>query len=208
MKNKAAPSTLPGDSKDYDLITRAIEAIPNGKEGMTCEIGLRQGGGTKYIINALSHKNLPYKVHIAIDPFGNIVYARKDGVNRRMNYTNEMRDTSLGFIYQYAMSKSVNFVFINLEDVEFFKRYSDGVPVYSDNKHLLEKYIFVHFDGPHQADLVLEELLWFDERMTAGATAVFDDINDYNHDMVEEKLKELKWMLLEKTGRKASYQKT
>ena len=206
MKNKD-PRELPGDSKDYDVITRAIKVIPKNKSGMTCEVGLRQGGGTRFIMDALAQSSLPYKVHVAIDPYGNIVYARKDGVSRRMNYTNEMRDVSLGHIYTYAMKRGVNFVFINLEDTEFFNRYSDGVPIYSDNKHLLNEYIFVHFDGPHHVELVLDEFLWFNERMTKGATIVFDDVNGYDHDRVEQQVLKSGWKLLEKTLRKASYQK-
>ncbi|MGV7234721.1 MAG: class I SAM-dependent methyltransferase [Nitrosomonadaceae bacterium] len=206
MKNQD-PQTLPGDSKDYDLITRAIQAIPENKNGMTCEIGLRQGGGTRFIMDALAKSSLPFKVHVAVDPYGNIVYARKEGVDRRMDYTNHMRDESLGYIYQYAMKVGINFVFINLEDTEFFNRYSDGVPVYSDNKHLLSEYIFVHFDGPHQLHLIVNEFVWFNERMTTGSTIVFDDVSGYDHDTVEKDILKAGWNLLEKTPRKASYQK-
>jgi hypothetical protein len=205
MKNNQ--HTLPGDSKDYDVITRAIEIIPNDKNGMTCEIGLREGGGTRYIMDALAKKQFQYNVHVAIDPFGNIVYARKDGVDKRMNYTNSMRDVSLGHIYTYAMKVGINFIFINLEDTEFFNRYADGIPVYSENKHLLSEYVFVHFDGPHQVDLVVNEFKWFNERMTSGATIVFDDVGDYDHDLLEEHIITSGWKLFEKTPRKASYQK-
>ncbi len=46
MKNH---HTLRGDSLDYAVITRAIEAIPNNKKGMACEIGLRKGAGSGFI---------------------------------------------------------------------------------------------------------------------------------------------------------------
>lgn len=204
MKNN---QQLPGDSKDYDVITRAIESIPSNKTGMTCEIGLREGGGTRFIMDALTRGLFPYKVHVAIDPFGNLIYARRDGAEHRMNYTNTMRDESMGHIYNYAKKVGVNFVFINLEDTEFFKRYSDGVPVYSDEKHILSEYMFVHFDGPHQAQLVKDEFLWFNERMTSGAAIVFDDVEDYDHGMVEASIIANGWELMEKTARKASYKK-
>lgn len=206
MKNNL--HTLPGDSKDYGVITRAIEAIPTNKKGMSCEIGLREGGGTKFIMDALQKSQLHYKVHIAVDPFGNLIYARKDGIDKRMDYTNSMRDMSLGHVYTYAMKTGVNFIFINLEDTEFFNRYSDGVPVYSDNKYLLEEYIFVHFDGPHQVSLVYDEFTWFNERMTKGSTIVFDDVSDYNHNELEIYILSKGWELIEKTPRKASYKKT
>lgn len=198
---------LEGDSKNYEVITHAIRAIPKGKQGMTCEIGLRRGGGSKYIMDALAAGDFPNKVHVAVDPYGNIIYAAKDGVNQIYDYTNHMRDESLGPIYSYAMSLGVNFIFINLEDSEFFKRFGDGVPVYSNFKQMLTEYIFVHFDGPHQLDPLREEFAWFNERMTAGATVVFDDIANYNHAKLEELIYAAGWKLLEKTPRKASYQK-
>ena len=198
---------LKGDSKDYQLITQAIEAIPADKKGMTCEIGLREGGGTGYIMEALSKGLFPVKVHVSIDPFGNLIYPHKDGINTQMDYTNSMRDKTIGKIYAYAMKLRVNFLFINLEDSEFFKRYSDGIPVYSDNKQLLSEYIFVHFDGPHQYEPVYDEFVWFNERMTKGATAVFDDIHYYNHVKLEKHILACNWKLLEKTNRKAAYQK-
>ncbi len=195
------------DSEDYDVITRAIQAIPGSKEGMTCEIGLRRGGGTKYIIDALAGHSLPCKVHIAIDPYGNLVYQAKEGMSRRSDYTNEMRNQSIGSIYSYAMKRGVNFVFINLEDTEFFRRYADGVPVYDEHKHILSEYVFAHFDGPHWVEPLKAEFLWFDARMTPGATIVFDDIHVYDHSRLEQCIFSHGWKLIEVKPRKASYQK-
>jgi len=198
---------LEGDSENYDVIIRAIHAIPVDKEGMTCEIGLRRGGGTKYIIDALKRHTLPCNVHVAIDPYGNISYQRKEGVVKRADYTNKMRDQSIGSIYSYAMKSGINFVFINLEDTEFFRRYADGVPVYDECKHILSEYVFVHFDGPHWFEPLKAEFEWFNERMTSGATIVFDDIDAYNHNKLEHLVFSHGWTLLETTPRKASYQK-
>ena len=209
MNNKRKNNhTLPCDSRDYGLIVRAIEAIPNNKKGMTCEIGLRRGGGTGFIMDALSEGKFPYKVHVAVDPYGDISYAKRDSaLDTHMDYTNNMRDESIGHIYSYAMKLCVNFIFINLEDNEFFNRYGDGIPIYSSNKYILSEYIFVHLDGPHQYDIVYNEFLWFNDRMTKGATMVFDDINYYDHDRIEIYILDNGWKLLEKTDHKASYQK-
>ncbi len=201
--------TLPCDSSDYDIMVRAIKAIPNDKKGMTCEIGLRKGGGTGFIMDTLKEKSFPYNVHVAIDPYGDISYAKRDTtLDTHMDYTNSMRDEFIGPIYSYAMKIGVNFIFINLEDTEFFNRYSDGVPVYNNNKRLLSEYIFVHIDGPHQYDIVYNEFIWFNDRMTSGATMVFDDVSYYDHDKVESHIIANGWVLLEKTNHKASYQKT
>jgi len=199
---------LEGDGQDYHVITHAIRAIPADKEGMTCEIGLRRGGGTKYIIDALKRCNLPCKVHVAIDPYGNIEYQRREGVIQRADYTNKMRDQSIGPIYSYAMKSGINFVFINLEDTEFFKRYADGVPVYDEYKNILSEYVFVHFDGPHGFDSLKAEFKWFDKRMTPGATIVFDDIRSYDHCKLKRDLIfSHGWASIQTVGRKASYQK-
>jgi len=196
------------DSKDYELITRAIKAIPSDKEGMTCEIGLRRGGGTEYIMDMLSKSSFPHKVHVGVDPYGDISYAKRDtALDTHMDYTNNMRNESIGPIYACAKELGINFIFINLEDGEFFNRYSDGVPVYSEIKSVLSEYIFVHIDGPHQYDIVNNEFLWFDERMTKGATMVFDDVNYYDHNKLETYILANGWNLLEKTSHKASYQK-
>jgi len=199
--------SLPGDSKDYEIITRAMQRIPQDKHGMTCEIGLRKGGGSGVIMDALAKGSFPDKVHVAVDPFGNIIYAEKDGVDRRLNYVNEMRDKYIGSIYLYAMKVGVNMIFINMDDMEFFKRYDDGVPVYNEEKFILNEYIFVHFDGPHQLEPLKEEFYWFNERMTTGATIVFDDVEFYDHDNLEHHVINAGWKLLEKSNRKASYQK-
>jgi hypothetical protein len=42
-------------------------------EGFTCEFGVRQGGSTFLIMETL-HTTNQSKIHIAIDPFGNIDY--------------------------------------------------------------------------------------------------------------------------------------
>ena len=212
--NRHEHSVLPVDSRNYDVITRAMNAIPPNKTGMTCEIGVREGGGTGFIIDSLSKGKFPFKVHIGVDPYGNLIYPRKEGVNKRANYTNSMRDKSIGRIYNYAMKKGVNFIFINLEDSEFFRRFGDGIPVYNSDKRILTEYIFVHIDGPHQYKYVYDEFCWFNERMTSGATIAFDNIKYYDHESIEKHIFNCGWKLIERfisgadTFHKASYQKT
>lgn len=47
-------TNLPRDSHDYEVITRAIQKIPADSRGLTCEIGLRRGGGTQVILDAVA----------------------------------------------------------------------------------------------------------------------------------------------------------
>ena len=197
-----------GDSSNYDVITRAIKVIPSGLEGMTCEIGLRRGMGTKYIIDSLNKKEIPYKVHVAIDPYGHIEYASHEGYAVRLDYTNNMRDDTIGLCHIYANQNNVNFIFLNLTDTQFFEKFAAGIPIYEEEEIVLNKYIFVHFDGPHQLDLLETEFSWFDKRMSIGATIVFDDVvNYYDHSKLDLIVQKAGWKLLESTGCKASYQK-
>lgn len=195
---------LPGDSDDYQLLTKGIE-LSKGVIGMTCEIGLRRGGGSKYIIDALvAHGR---KIHIAIDPYGSIEYEHKEGDFVRLDYTNEMRDECLSNLYAYTRQVEVSFLFFNLEDTEFFKRYSDGIPIYSESKYIKNQYSFVHFDGPHAVKPLQGEIDFFLPRTPVGACWVFDDVtNYYDHDIIEKRLFKSGFKLIEKLYHKALYQ--
>lgn len=196
---------LPGDSADYHLLTKGVQLSAN-TPGLTCEIGLRRGGGTKHIIDALAI-HAPHKVHIAIDPYGHIPYEHKEGQPVRLDYTNDMRDECLANLYQYTRQKRVPFIFFNLEDTEFFKRFRDGVPVYNLEKEIVNQYSFVHLDGPHAVGPLEEEIMFFLDRIQPGACWVFDDVvGYYNHDIIEGILLFNGFKLIDKTHHKALYQ--
>lgn len=201
---------LPGDSGDYDLITDAVERS-NGLKGPAVEIGLRRGGGTKHVIDVIAKQEFKRDV-IAIDPYGNIDYNTVvDHTGPKvvkMDYTNTMRNECLVNLYDYAEMMKVNFVFINLEDTEFFERYKDGVPVYQEFKRIESKYSFVHFDGPHFTDDVVKEIEFFMPRMEKNATFVFDDVSYYDHSIIDKILLENGWTHLQKKSFKWSYQLT
>ena len=150
---------LPGDSLDYDLLYRAASKACES-EGLFCEIGTRLGGSLKYIIDAVQNSN-KFRHIVAIDPYGNIDYFAGDNDNRKFDYTNNMKNEAMPNIYSYAKNKPVNISFFNLEDTEFFNRFNTGVPVYNEFKEVLNKYAFVFFDGPHDKESVLTEVVWF-----------------------------------------------
>jgi hypothetical protein len=196
---------LPTDSKNYEIITQAVSMSATVR-GLSCEIGLRRGGGTKYIIDALKLYEID-RVHIAIDPYGNIEYADSDTHKTRFDYTNSIRDECLINLYLYCLQKGQNIIFFNLEDTEFFSRYADGVPVYNQTKTIEAKYSFVHFDGPHSVNAISTEIDFFHQRTEVGAVFVFDDITNYHHDQVHDYLKTLNWACVLKSERKWAYQK-
>ena len=198
---------LPTDGHDYDIIEKAVLQIKDTR-GMTCEIGVRRGGGSRTIIDCLIANNDLNRHHICIDPYGNIDYMAGDFVTK-YDYDNSMRNDCLMNIYQYTHGLPVHLHFFVLEDTEFFNRYYDGVPVYDEYKQLLTKYALVHLDGPHDFRSVLNEFNFFKTRCEKGAVIIFDDIGFWAHDRdLEPIVLANGFRLFEKNNTKAAYLKT
>lgn len=197
---------LETDSSDYDLLYNAAKSVID-VEGLICEIGVRRGGSLKYIIDGVN-SDIP-KTIVAVDPYGNIEYVPAEGYIGRMDYTNDMKNESLPHIYEYVQGKNINLIFLNLEDSEFFDRFADGVPVYSENKQIINSYSLVFFDGPHDLVSIQNEIDFFIDKTTSGSVFVFDDIQTYDHIKVHERVLKSGFELLEvgKTNRKISYKK-
>ena len=85
-----------GDSTEYNLLKEWCETLPffeEPKSVTTCEIGIREGLGSKIIIAGIKKRIgfIPYK-HIAIDPYGNLKYQHYDkGPAYTADYTDSMR---------------------------------------------------------------------------------------------------------------------
>lgn len=197
---------LPTDSLNYEIISNGVHLVKE-VEGMTCEIGLRRGGGTKVIIDALQETGQS-KTHIAIDPYGDIEYADSDTRTTHYDYDNTMRDECLTNLYLYCSQKKQDFIFYNLEDTEFFNRFHDGVPIYNNQaKRKSNLYSFVHFDGPHSVDALMVEIDFFLSRTAPGAIFVFDDVQLYDHSKIDDFLKLNNWKLILTIPRKLGYVK-
>lgn len=194
---------LSKDGNEYDLMERALKKV--SCDGLSLEIGLRRGGGS---VDIMSNLNTKQKIHVAVDPYGELPYENRDNEgSKRKDYTNKMRNESLGLLYPKSEELGVNFIFFNMTDDEFFCRFSDGVPVYDYDIEKINTYAFVHFDGPHTTEIVEKEFDWVNERTIQGSVIVFDDIRHYDHDAVESKILSSGWKLLEKGKHKASYKK-
>ena len=167
------------DSTEYEILTKCVEDIKN-VSGLTCEIGVREGGSTKLILDTLRRTN-QNKVHIAIDPFGNIDYSHWENVTEKLDYTNTMKNRMLANLYTYCSQNNMECLFFPLEDTEFFDKYANGVPIYNEHKYIVNKYAFVFLDGPHTTELVRNEFDFFKTRMNTGSIILFDDINQYPH---------------------------
>lgn len=173
---------LEGDSGRYDVLTSAAMRV-RGLPGISVEIGLRAGGGTKAIIDGLE----PGSTHVAIDPYGQIPYHLSENrVWGSSDYTNAMRDRTLAELYPYASERRINFIFLNMTSDEFMGRFDDGIPFYDYGLAArAEDVRLVHFDGQHAIDFVKKEFNWFRCRAVLGAEFIFDDVDKYDHDLID-----------------------
>jgi hypothetical protein len=201
------PEYLEGDSWDYEYLREAAMDIKD-VSGMVCEIGLRRGGGCEAIMSGMIEAN-DRRVLVGVDPFGNIDYYEREDSFTKLDYTNNMRSEFIVNAHTYAGHNEIHLMFFNMEDTEFFDRFSDGVPYYNEEKYMLDEYALVHFDGPHNYDSLKNETDWFNERAQSGAYFVYDDVvGFYDHDKVEaEVILPLGFDLVIKGQRKAVYRK-
>ena len=193
------------------MLTRGVrDVIKDGVPGAFVEIGLREGGGTKVIIDALPESPTQHVV-IALDPYGNILYQHDENTKGdSYGYTNDMRNRSVSALYRYVSDRpAVNFLYYAMEDVEFFRHFANGVPVYNNGKALLNEYAFVFVDGPHFLERVLETVDWFNDRTLPGAQMVFDNTEQIRFAELQNHMEAAGWQLLEhqKDAAKARFQK-
>lgn len=196
------------DGLDYHVLYDAAQQI-KGVEGLTCELGVREGGSSAMIIQACLD-NDDKRVHVGIDPYGNIEYLEpRYNAKIRSDWTNDMKQRSLPRMYQFCLERKVEFLFFCLECTEFFKRYADGIPIYNEYKEMVNKYSLVFFDAPATPDGQSKcvEAEFFQSRMPIGGMFVFDDISVYNHDAVHQKLINEWGFELTEMAWKAAYRK-
>jgi hypothetical protein len=167
------------DGREYEVLVEATKKVVN-VEGFSCEIGLREGGGSLRMIDALKSTGQE-RTHIAIDPYGNIPYFMHEHQCLNAGYCNGMRDDVIHQMFEYCKNKKQDFLFFQLESKEFFKRFNDGVPVYNTGKKVVtNKYAIVYLDGNHKSTEVMPEILFFAERMDPGAILVVDDTDFFD----------------------------
>lgn len=177
---------IEGDAplESYDLIKRYAKTI-KGVEGLTCEIGVRMGLGSKSIIEGCL-ENDDKRTHLCIDPYGNIVTDNPIyGVPRRHDHTNERKFKCMMALGTFAFENKYNVLFLPFEDSEFYNRFADGVPVYIEEKQVINKYALVHIDGAHNYNAVAVAAKFFIARMDVNSIIIFDNCDHYNHSSIE-----------------------
>ena len=196
---------LETDSVEYEILEEGVGLIKD-VPGFTCEIGVRRGGGSEKIMRKLDETGQKERIHIGIDPYGNIDYQTTEDVNCRYGYSNQMFYEAMIGIYKVAQELNQHFLFFPFEDEEFFKKFNTGIPIYDYYKNEINEYALVHFDGPHAFEPVKNEFEFFDARCNKGSVFVFDDIVNYPHEAFEnEFLFPRNWNLIRKGETKASY---
>ena len=168
---------IKGDSEEYDLLEKWAKFDCQGH--YSCEIGVRQGLGSKIIMDNIINN----KTHVGIDPYGNLSYQHYDRKYTfswperwrgefKVDYTDEMRDTLLNDFKEYR--NNGKFVLANMTDTMFMCH-----PDWNE-----KTYAFVHFDGPHMSKDVLTEAVWFANRAAPHARFVFDDTDKFEMSIV------------------------
>jgi hypothetical protein len=154
-----------GDSGEYDLLTKWANFDCEGN--YSCEIGVREGLGSKIIMDNIKNNF----IHIGVDPYGNLNYQHYDTSHSyTVDYTDEMRDRLIEDMKPYAGK----FHLANMTDTLFMCH-----PDYNE-----KKFSFVHFDGPHMTKDVLTEAVWFANRSAPRTRFVFDDHKTYSMDTI------------------------
>tara|TARA_R100000700_G_scaffold3824_1_gene6865 strand:- start:155 stop:754 length:600 start_codon:yes stop_codon:yes gene_type:complete len=170
-----------GDSGDYDLLEKWSKNF-DCKGHHTCELGVREGQGSKIIIDNVLNNYF----HIGVDPYGDLKYKHFDNDEhfhwdhtvdgRPPTYPDSMRDQMIKDFADYT--NRGKFHFVNTTDVDFMNSES--------YKRL--SFSFVHFDGPHTTKEVLREAIWFADRSAEHTRFVFDDHIHYRMDIISHAL--------------------
>ena len=204
LKNYFMITNIEGDSYDYELLDSAVKRIKN-PIGSSFEIGVRRGMGSKTIIDAYRkyHPKLIDLIHVGLDPYGDLPYNFSETIkNAKSDYTNLMkRETIMNFARKYQ-----EFHFVNLDTYEFFKRFSDGYPVYQKKKKIINKFEIVHFDGLHDLKNVTLEVEYFLRHLSEHTIFIFDDIDSFDMEKIGMLLQNNNFKVFESKERKASFE--
>jgi len=161
-----------GDSTDYDLLEKWTKGF-DWQGYKSCEIGVREGLGSKIIMDNVINNY----IHVGVDPYGDLEYQHCDDQADRTwqgfekgvapTYPDSMRDTMLHDFKPYR--NQGKFTLCNMTDTKFM----------NDTEHRHSTFAFVHFDGPHMTKDVLTEAIWFANRSAPHTRFVFDDHDTY-----------------------------
>ncbi len=196
---------IKGDSTEYHLITKEIGKLKLNQVTLTCEIGLREGLGSKIIMDAiLDSKPILYK-HIAVDPYNNLSYEHYDNEGSVVaGYTEEMKQKTVSYLYQNYQE----FDFYHMTDEYYFEAMKEGHQFSVDgNCMIYGLYKVAHLDGPHTTHAVLDELKFFIPRIDEEGLIIIDDYKHLQMGIVDMLLKTYNFNVAEEGDNKIIYKK-
>ena len=171
-----------GDSSDYDLLEKWTKDF-DCQGYKTCEIGVREGLGSKIIMDNVRNNY----IHVGVDPYGNLKYQHYDDTGAyTCDYTDDMRDTMLNDFKEYR--NQGRFTLCNMTDTKFM----------NDTEHKDSTFAFVHFDGPHMTKDVFREALWFADRAAPHTRFVFDDYPTFDMPLITQMLNYFGFKIIDK----------
>jgi len=189
-----------GDSTDYDLLEKWSKDF-DCQGYKTCEIGVREGLGSKIIMDGV----LNNYIHVGVDPYGDLVYQHFDDQAQRQwigyepgvapTYPDSMRDTLLYDMMPYR--KKGKFTLCNMTDEDFM----------NISKHKESKFAFVHLDGPHTTKAVSTEAVWFANHSAPNTRIVFDDYKNYDMALIARLLEYYDFKVIESGKNKCLMEK-
>ena len=166
-----------GDSGDYDLLEKWSKNF-DCQGHYSCEIGVREGQGSKIIMDNVINNYF----HVGVDPYGDIKYKHFDNDEkfywegttdgRPPACANSMRDDMIKDFEDYTRRGKYHFV--NKTDIDFM----------NDDNYKRMIFSFVFFDGPHTTKDVLPEAIWFADRSAKNTRFIFDDHRYYGMDKI------------------------
>jgi len=189
-----------GDSKDYYLLEKWSKDF-DCQGYKTCEIGVREGLGSKIIMDGVRNNY----IHVGVDPYGDLVYQHFDDQAQRQwvgyepgvapTYPDSMRDTLLYDMMPYR--KQGKFTLCNMTDEDFM----------NISKHKESKFAFVHLDGPHTTKAVSTEAVWFANHSAPNTRIVFDDYKNYDMAVIARLLEYYDFKVIESGKNKCLMEK-
>lgn len=196
---------IKGDSTEYHLITEQIGKLKLDQVTLTCEIGLREGLGSKIIMDAILDSKPKLFKHVAVDPYNNLSYEHYDNEGSVVaGYTEEMKQKTVSYLYQ----NYPDFDFFHMTDDYYFKTMGEGHQfVLNQQLVLFGLYQVVHLDGPHTTKAVIDELSFFIPRMASKGLIILDDYTDLQMGIVDMLLKTYNFNVAVKGDNKIIYQK-
>lgn len=197
---------IKGDSEEYNLIVDQIKKLTIDRATLTCEVGLREGLGSKTIMDAIREHNPKLYKHIAIDPYGSLAYQHYDKPDNIINagYDDEMMQRTVTELHKNYKE----FNFFHMTDDYYFKTMGEGHQFcYESNLMIYGLYKVVHLDGPHTTPAVIDELVFFIPRMENQSIIIIDDYKLLSMGIVDMLLKTYNFNVAEKGDSKIIYKK-